>query len=233
VLAIALVAFGSIQILGLIAVVVAVRVFRVPLAGLDRNPKLAVPVEFLAYALTLAFMAAVVRSRGFPFLRTVKWQVTSGVLRYVIFGFLLAIAIGLGTVLLPVPKQLPIEQYFADTTGTWMLAIFGVTVAPFFEEMFFRGFLYPALARPLGVVSSVLITSVAFTLIHSPQLAHAWAPLLLLFIVAVVLTVLRVRTDSVVPGFVLHAAYNLTLFSQTFFATDHFRHLEKLSGLIH
>src|ERR1700750_413929 len=66
VLAIALVAFGSLQVLGLIGAVVAVRLFHVPLAGLDRNPKLAVPVELSAYAITLAFMAAVVRSRGFP-----------------------------------------------------------------------------------------------------------------------------------------------------------------------
>src|SRR3954453_10566864 len=97
VLAIALVAFGSIQILGLVGAVLAVKVFHQPLHGLDRNPKLAVPVEFVAYALTLAFMAAVVRSRGFPLFRAVHWQLTGGVLKYVIFGFLLAIAIGLGT----------------------------------------------------------------------------------------------------------------------------------------
>jgi uncharacterized protein len=230
VLAIALVAIGSIQILGLIGAVVAVRMFHLSLAGLDRNAKLAVPVEFLAYLITLGFMVAVVRSRGYRFWSSVRWEWTGGLIRYVAFGFLLAVGIGLGSAFLPIPKQLPIEQYFADTTGTWLLAIFGVTVAPFMEELFFRGFLYPALARPLGIAASVVITALTFALIHSSQLASAWAPLLLLFVVGVVLTLLRVRTGSVIPSFVLHAAYNLTLFVQTFFATDHFRHLEKLSG---
>lgn len=230
VLAIALVAFGLIQLLGLLAAVFAVRVLHIPPSGLERNPKLAVPVEFLAYFITLLFMVAVVRSRGLPFWRTVRWQWTGGILKYLIFGFLLAVGIGLGSAFLPIPKQLPIEQYFADTTGTWMLAVFGVTVAPFMEELFFRGFLYPALARPIGITGSVLLTSLAFALIHSSQLASAWAPLLLLFIVGIVLTLLRVRTGSVIPGFVLHAGYNLTLFVQTYFQTDHFRHLEKLGG---
>lgn len=230
VVTIALVAFGGMSIFGLIAGFIAMRVFKLPMQGLERNPKLAVPAEFLAYVVTFAFMVAIVRSRGLHFWRTIRWRRTSGILGYALLGFLLSIAVGLATSLLPIPKQLPIEQYFADTLGTWLLAIFGVTIAPLMEELFFRGFLYPALARPLGITWSIVITSLLFALIHSAQLANAWAPLLLLFIVGVVLTSVRVRTGSVVPGFFLHAAYNFTLFAELFFQTGHFRHFDKLGG---
>jgi uncharacterized protein len=228
VFAIALIAFGAGQIFGLIGAYIAMKRFHIPLAGLDRNPKLAIPAEFLGYAITLAFMMAVLRSRGLPFWRTVRWRWTGSVVRYVVYGFLLAFAVGFASELLPIPKQLPIEKYFTDTAGAWLLAVFGVTVAPLMEELFFRGFLYPALARPLGIRWSVAITSFAFALVHSSQLANSWAPLLLLFGVGLVLTITRVRTASVLPGFFIHSAYNLTLFVQLFFATNHFRNFDKL-----
>jgi hypothetical protein len=67
-------------------------------------------------------------------------------------------------------------------------------------------------------------------LLHSPQLARAWAPLLMLYIVGVVLTLVRVRSGSVVPGFFLHAAYNLTIFTEMYFQTAHFHNFDKLGG---
>ena len=230
VVAIALVAFGAIQIFGLIGSSIAIRVFKLPSAGLDRNPKLAVPVELLGYVITLGFMIAVLRSRHLPFWRTIQWKRVRGIPAYAALGFVLSIVVGLLTALLPIPKQLPIEKYFADPVGTWMLAIFGTTVAPLMEELLFRGFLYPALARKLGIAWSVLITSAAFAFIHSPQLADAWAPLLLIFIVGLVLTLVRVRTGSVMPGFFLHAAYNFTLFAELYFQTGHFRYFDKIGG---
>lgn len=232
VVAIALVAFGSITVIGATGMLIAKRFYHVPFADLARNPKLAVPVEFFAYVITLAFMSVIVRSRHLPFWKSVGWKWIRGPLKYPIVGVLLAFAVGLATSLLPIPKELPIEKYFADTLGTWMLAVFGVTVAPLMEELFFRGLLYPALARPLGIRWSVVITSLLFALIHSSQLADAWAPLLLLFLVGLVLTTARVRTGSIIPGLLIHSAYNFTLFVELFIQTDHFHNFDKL-GLLH
>jgi len=47
---------------------------------------------------------------------------------------------------LPIPKELPIDKFFTHPLGVWLIAIFGVTVAPAFEELAFRGFLLPSLA---------------------------------------------------------------------------------------
>jgi uncharacterized protein len=46
--------------------------------------------------------------------------------------------------LIPGPKNTPIEKVFRTPGAAWLLFAFGVAVAPFFEEMFFRGFLLPA-----------------------------------------------------------------------------------------
>ncbi len=48
--------------------------------------------------------------------------------------------------LLPGPEHAPIEEFFRTPGAAWLMFGFGVTFAPFFEEMFFRGFLLPALA---------------------------------------------------------------------------------------
>jgi membrane protease YdiL (CAAX protease family) len=102
-------------------------------------------------------------------------------------------------------------------------------LAPLVEELFFRGFLYPALARRLGVAAGVALTALPFALIHASQLARAWAPLLLLFIVGLVLTAVRARTRSVGASFLVHVGYNATLFALLYAGTDGFTNFEKLA----
>jgi membrane protease YdiL (CAAX protease family) len=59
-------------------------------------------------------------------------------------------------------------------------------------------------------------------------LAHAWAPLLVLFVVGVVLTYVRKKTQSVSTSFLVHAGYNAFLFGMIFIATGGFQHMDKL-----
>src|ERR1035441_6073465 len=44
------------------------------------------------------------------------------------------------------PAHAPIEDIFRSAGAAWLMFGFGVTVAPFFEEIAFRGFLLPSLA---------------------------------------------------------------------------------------
>jgi len=73
------------------------------------------------------------------------------------------------------------------------------------------------------------VTSAAFAMMHNDQLGSAWAPLLVLFAVGCVLTLTRVVTRSVAPSVLLHMGYNATLFGLLYLATDHFRHLERMT----
>ncbi len=80
---------------------------------------------------------------------------------------------------LPIPKSLPMDKFFNDATSAYMMAVFGILLAPLLEELFFRGMLYPDTAPGIGRACwRVLLTAAAFAAIHGAQLGYAWAPIL-------------------------------------------------------
>jgi uncharacterized protein len=198
---------------------------------LAHNPLVVVPAQVAAYLVLLAFMYALMtHSYNRGFWRGLHWHFPGA--RWGLYlggGVALAVAIEAGSNFLPIPKSLPIDEFFRNRTSAWLMAAFGTLLAPLVEELFFRGFLYPVLRRRVGVVFGTAVTALLFALIHESQLAHAWAPLLMLFCVGVALTLTREITDSVAASTLVHAAYNATLFVMVWIATDHFRHLEKIS----
>jgi membrane protease YdiL (CAAX protease family) len=148
---------------------------------------------------------------------------------------------------LPIPKSLPIDDFFRTPGDVWMVALFGTFVAPLFEELAFRGFLLPSLASAWdwvrgeretfvdgswsgpALVFACTVASIAFAFVHADQLAHAWAPLAVLFTVSLALCAARLRTQSLAASALIHATYNGTIFTILFFATGGFRHLDKIT----
>jgi membrane protease YdiL (CAAX protease family) len=187
--------------------------------------------QFLSYIVVLVFMRElVVRHYRRDFLSAVywRWPGEHRWLAYLVGGIALAILVQFLSLLLPIPRTLPIDRYLQNPGAAYLMSIFGISMAPLVEELFFRGFLYPVLARRWGMVSGVVFTALGFALVHASQLAHAWAPLLILFIVGLVFTLARVVTRNVAPGFLMHVGYNFTLFGLLYIATDHFRHMERM-----
>jgi membrane protease YdiL (CAAX protease family) len=68
--------------------------------------------------------------------------------------------------LFPSQKHLPIEKLFANAQAGYLLAFFGVLVAPFIEELVFRGFFYPVFERLWGLSVAVLLTALFFIAIE-------------------------------------------------------------------
>ena len=122
-----------------------------------------------------------------------------------------------------------LEGFFRTTREAYILSIFGVTFAPLLEELFFRGFLYPVLARRLGMAVAVFLTALGFAAVHGAQLMYSWGPVLVIFMVGLALTMVRARTRSVAASLLIHVAYNGTISILMYIATDRFRHLEKLN----
>ncbi len=157
-------------------------------------------------------------------------------------------------VVLPGPTNAPIDKLFDTRTAAWILFVFGVTCAPFFEEIIFRGFLLPALCTafdwsveratgtpppPLdpsghpqwslgGMVFASIATSVPFALMHAEQTAWSLGPFVLLVAVSLVLCWARLSTRSLAASVFVHAAYNFLLFSLMLIGTQGFRHLERM-----
>lgn len=221
-------------IAGIFAVVLITRFWIYPhsnIGDIARIPLVAVAGQGLAYLLVFAYMYILVtRERRRPdFLNAIHWNWPSSPAVYVLIGVVLSIALQILASRLPIPKNLPIDTFFSTPSEAWVLTIFGMTLAPLMEEMFFRGFLYPVLARGVGVTAAIVITGFTFALLHGSQLMYSWGPVLVIFLVGIVLTVVRARKDSVAAGLIVHVAYNGTISALMFYATDGFRHLEKLN----
>jgi len=114
---------------------------------------------------------------------------------------------------LPAPTH-PASQLLEAThkfTVVFPLILFGSVIAPIWEELTFRGLIFPALNRFIGFVPSILVSSLLFGLIH-PQgpalvLSLAW--------VGAVSCVVSYRTKSLVPCIVLHCLHNTAIFALT------------------
>jgi membrane protease YdiL (CAAX protease family) len=203
---------------------------KVPLVEVMVYPLVAVAGQGFSYLLTLAFMVSIVkRVPNQNFWRAIRWNWPKNWGAYVMAGIALSLALQGLAHFLPIPKELPMDRFFRTQAEAWALSLFGMTLAPLLEELFFRGFLYPVLVRRFGVVSAVLATALGFSLIHAPQLGRAWGPVLVIFIVGFALTITRAMTKSVAAGLIMHIAYNGTLSILLFAGTDGFRHLERLS----
>jgi uncharacterized protein len=196
-----------------------------------RVPLVIVAGQSLAYLLILAYMYVLVtRERGRPdFLAALHWNWPSNIAVCILAGFVLSLSLQMVAHFLPIPKELPIDSFFRTPAEAWSLGILSITLAPLMEELFFRGFLYPVLARSLGLPLAVLLTALGFALLHLAQLGSAWGPVLVIFLVGLVLTMVRAKTNSVAAGVLIHMAYNGTITVAMFAATDGFRHLEKLN----
>jgi membrane protease YdiL (CAAX protease family) len=94
---------------------------------------------------------------------------------------------------------------------------FGALLAPFSEELFFRGVFYGALAKHskwLGVIGSALI----FTGAHYFQLAGAALGLVPIAAVGLTNAWLRAQSGGLTQSWIVHTVYNLTLSAGLYFA---------------
>lgn len=195
-----------------------------------KSPVVIVAGQLLAYLLVLMLMYGLVRNRSHGrVLESVRWNWPANWNVYLIAGIVLAIVlVPLGN-LLPMPKEAPIDQFFRTAQDAYVLSLFGVLFAPLFEEVFFRGLLYPVVARWLGLYPAIVITAILFALIHGSQLNYSWGPVLIIFLVGIALTTVRAVKKSLSASVLMHMAYNGTIFVTTYIATDGFRHMEKFN----
>jgi hypothetical protein len=197
-------------------------------SDLATDPIVVIGAQVAAYPIVIVFMMTLVRNKARErFWRAIQWNWPGpAMLRFLIAGAAFAFAVEFASRWLPIPKSLPVDRFFTDTNGAYMMAAFGITLAPLLEELFFRGMLYPVLRRSVGVGLAVVLTAIAFAFIHGAQLGYAWAPLLSIFVVGIVFTAVREKTNSVAASFLMHCGYNLSLFATLWVGSDHFRHLE-------
>jgi membrane protease YdiL (CAAX protease family) len=191
-----------------------------------RKPGLALLSEFLAYLAVFPYMIFLVEGKYCqPFWKAIKWSWPRNAVLMLFLG-MFTVSLDLLSRYLPMPKTTPFDEFFAHPRDAYLMAVFAVTFGPLMEELFFRGFLYPVLARRIAVPWAILLTALPFGLIHYLQY-KSWAAVLVITLVGVVLTTVRAVTKSVAASFLVHVGYNGTLMTLAAVATDGFRHMEK------
>lgn len=172
---------------------------------------------FWVSVLLLLYLALQIRVRfNATFWHTLRWKrIDTGkfsprsiYLGFVLGGFLLSMMVALISSVFTPKNKMPIEQLFQDRHTALFLLILSVTLAPFFEETIFRGYIYPVVARTFGVTSGVIFTGLLFGMMHASQLGGNLPQVGLLVAVGIVFTALRAKTGSVLPGYIVHVSYN-------------------------
>ena len=221
------------------------------------NPKFALGSQALTYLATLAvawLIFPLLWKR--PFAEGLQLNPDAArrnALRLIPIGLILSLSFQAISSLIPLPKEIPMDDFFRTASDVWFVTIFGTLLAPLFEEIVFRGFLLPGFAiaydwlslprtpaahetwrsnnklTRASLVFSAVLTSILFALIHGFQTAFTWPVLLLLFCVSLVLSYVRIRLRSVLASTLIHVSYNGTIFVFAFIATGGYRHLERMT----
>ena len=160
---------------------------------------------FIFFTITLKYNS--------PFFESIKWNPMRP-LRigfFIPMGIVLALAVmGIST-LFPSPSDLPIEKLLRQPHAAFFFASLGIVVAPFVEEVIFRGFIYPVVERWVGSYGAIIATAALFAGVHIGKLWGSWPAIGLILVVGLTLSVVRAKTDSLFPSFVIHLAYNTTI----------------------
>jgi uncharacterized protein len=94
-------------------------------------------------------------------------------------------------------------RLFQETKTPLDLACAAVVIAPFVEEMFFRGVLFQALRQSMGWNKAAVLASLVFALFHLDP-----AALIPTFALGYAFAYVYNRTNSIWPGILLHFSVN-------------------------
>lgn len=144
------------------------------------------------------------------------WNLASTVALHVcLFPALIALQIVATLLIASILGSLPEEQAAVDQlrgalrdgerADFYWLAGSAVLLAPICEEVYFRGFVFGGLRSRIGLWPATLVAAVLFALVHD-----SLAVQLPIFALAITLTLVYVRTGSLVWPIVLHVLFNGT-----------------------
>ena len=99
--------------------------------------------------------------------------------------------------------QLILQQSKVAPLSTYATLFAAVFIAPFCEEVFFRGFVFPGLRHGMPLGWAIVISSLLFGVAHADPGSFP-----VLFVIGLALAFLRWRTQSIWPCIMLHMLNN-------------------------
>ena len=125
---------------------------------------------------------------------------------FIIFLIILNVIINALTIWLDREPMEFMEILAKTAKPLWLLVFAMVIIAPIYEELIFRGFIWTGLATSrLGVWGASLITSIIFAWVH---FQYGWVEALEIIALAMLFSVARVRSGSLLLPMMLHILNN-------------------------
>jgi len=224
---VALVAANLIVFMGY-AVLAPAAHWTTPILKLQTNAIFLLVLQLVFYIFLLAYIYFfIVLYYRTSFLSALKWKSLSGhnVLRYLLGGAALSLVVMIFPPLLPEKHSFPLEKMFNSPASAYAIAAFAVLIAPFMEELLFRGLLFAFFEKHGGMTFAIVSTAILFAGLHIPEYWGAWNHVVMILVVGLTFSIVRGLTGSLTPSFILHLAYNGTLMLLLFLQTQHFHRM--------
>lgn len=112
----------------------------------------------------------------------------------------------------PVQPDTPLSEILSQVdSSSGLLVVFialAILLAPFAEEVIFRGYFFRVLKELKGERIAIILISCIFALLHVGQYWGDWVAILMVTVLGFSLTLLRSFTGSTITSMVMHYVYN-------------------------
>ena len=96
----------------------------------------------------------------------------------------------------------------SSRTSVYFVAFMATFTAPLVEEVVYRGIMYSAFQRTLGISGAVTLVTLLFALVHVPQYYPSYSTIIMICLLSLVLTLVRVKSKNLLPCIILHTMFN-------------------------
>jgi membrane protease YdiL (CAAX protease family) len=163
--------------------------------------------------ISLIFVTAAIKLRKIPFWSSVVFsgKIPSSWGAWLPIYIIVCVVFRFLSISNPLVPNIPFNSVYIEAflVGNVVVVFSILVIAPFIEEILFRGFLYPACNKYMGMYPSILLTSVLFTLAHYPQIRESYVFAAIIFTLGVIITYARAKTGSTWLAIIMHHIYNL------------------------
>lgn len=163
-----------------------------------------------AHIITLIAAWLVVTNVGrYSFTEVLGWKLNGFGYLYmfaIVFGFL--IAGGVLNYFIPSGETDLMKILNSSRSAALAVAFMATFTAPIVEEVIYRGIMYSAFQKSFGPAAAVVLVTLCFALVHVPQYYESVPTILMIFSLSLTLTLIRVKTNSLLPCIILHTIFN-------------------------
>lgn len=96
----------------------------------------------------------------------------------------------------------------SSRSAVYIVAFVATFTAPIAEEIVYRGILFSAFQRAYGALAAFLLVTFLFAIVHVPQYYPSYSTIFLLTLLSVILTLIRLRSNNLLPCIILHTMFN-------------------------